>query len=99
MTSSIGKRSQPPIPSKACPTLAASASARGVATLPGLTPSSAPSSKLPSSTGTAGGAHLILIPEIPFTVQNICDCVKRREGYGKRLTMVVVAEGIKLRRR
>jgi len=42
---------------------------------------------------------LILIPEIPLTVQNICDCVKRREGYGKRLTMVVVAEGIKLRRR
>jgi len=42
---------------------------------------------------------LILIPEIPFTVQNICDCVKRREGYGKRFTMVVVAEGIQLRRR
>src|SRR6266550_9396558 len=46
--------------------------------------------------GIAGGAHVILIPEIPFTVQNICDYVKRREGYGKRFTIVVVAEGIKL---
>ena len=46
--------------------------------------------------GIAGGAHLILIPEIAFTVQNICDYVFRREGYGKRFTIVVVAEGIKL---
>ncbi len=46
--------------------------------------------------GIAGGAHVILIPEIPFTVQNICDYVKRREGFGKRFTIVVIAEGIKL---
>jgi ATP-dependent phosphofructokinase / diphosphate-dependent phosphofructokinase len=46
--------------------------------------------------GVAGGAHVILIPEIPFTLRNICDYVKRREGYGKRFTIVVVAEGIKL---
>jgi 6-phosphofructokinase len=46
--------------------------------------------------GIAGGAHVILIPEIPFTVQNICDYVKRREGYGKRFTIVVVAEGVQL---
>src|SRR5258705_3025627 len=46
--------------------------------------------------GIAGGAHVILIPEIPFTVQNICDYVKHLEGYGKRFTIVVVAEGIKL---
>jgi 6-phosphofructokinase 1 len=46
--------------------------------------------------GIAGGAHVILVPEIPFTVQNICDYVKRRDGYGKRFTIVVVAEGIKL---
>jgi 6-phosphofructokinase len=39
---------------------------------------------------------VILIPEIPFTVQNICDYVKRRDGYGKRFTIVVVAEGINL---
>ena len=46
--------------------------------------------------GIAGGAHVILIPEIPFTVQRICDYVTEREGYGKRFTIVVVAEGIKL---
>jgi len=46
--------------------------------------------------GIAGGAHVILIPEIPFTVQNICDYVSRREGYGKRFTIVVVAEGVKV---
>ena len=46
--------------------------------------------------GIAGGAHVILIPEIPFTVQNVCDYVKHREGYGKRFTIVVVAEGVSL---
>jgi 6-phosphofructokinase 1 len=38
----------------------------------------------------------ILIPEIPFSLQRICDYVAEREGYGKRFTIVVVAEGIKL---
>ena len=46
--------------------------------------------------GIAGGAHVILIPEIPFSLQRICDYVAEREGYGKRFTIVVVAEGIKL---
>jgi phosphofructokinase-like protein len=46
--------------------------------------------------GIAGGAHIILIPEIPFTIQNVCDYVAAREKYGKRFTIVVVAEGIQL---
>src|SRR5271165_6468944 len=46
--------------------------------------------------GIAGGAHIILIPEIPFTVQKVCEHVALRERYGKRFTIVVVAEGIKL---
>jgi len=46
--------------------------------------------------GIAGGAHVILIPEIPFSLQRICDYVKEREGYGKHFTIVVVAEGVKL---
>src|SRR5207253_2861321 len=46
--------------------------------------------------GIAGGAHVILIPEIPFTIQKVCDYVAAREQYGKRFTIVVVAEGIKL---
>ncbi len=46
--------------------------------------------------GIAGGAHVILIPEIPFTIQRICDYVTARESYGKHFTIVVVAEGVKL---
>ena len=46
--------------------------------------------------GIAGGAHVILIPEISFSVQKICEYVLEREKYGKRFTIVVVAEGVKL---
>jgi phosphofructokinase-like protein len=46
--------------------------------------------------GLAGGAHVILIPEIPFTIESVCRFVKKRESYGKRFTIVVVAEGVKL---
>jgi 6-phosphofructokinase 1 len=46
--------------------------------------------------GIAGGAHVILIPEIPFTIQKICEHVALRESFGKRFTIIVVAEGIKL---
>jgi 6-phosphofructokinase 1 len=46
--------------------------------------------------GIAGGAHVILIPEIPFSVQKICEHVALRESFGKRFTIIVVAEGIKL---
>ena len=46
--------------------------------------------------GIAGGAHIILIPEIPFTLEKICEHLELRERYGKRFTIVVVAEGIKL---
>lgn len=46
--------------------------------------------------GIAGGAHVILIPEIPFSLEKLCDYISQREGYGKRFTIVVVAEGITL---
>jgi phosphofructokinase-like protein len=46
--------------------------------------------------GIAGGAHVILIPEIPFTIERICRYVADREAFGKHFTIVVVAEGIKL---
>ena len=46
--------------------------------------------------GIAGGAHVILIPEIAFSLQKICDYVHEREGYGKHFTIVVVAEGVNL---
>ena len=46
--------------------------------------------------GIAGGAHVILIPEIPFSVRRVCDSIAAREAAGKRFTIVVIAEGVKL---
>jgi 6-phosphofructokinase 1 len=43
--------------------------------------------------GVAGGADVILIPEIPFTFDSICAKIREREGQGKKFTLVTVAEG------
>jgi 6-phosphofructokinase 1 len=43
--------------------------------------------------GVAGGADVILIPEIPFTYESVCAKVRERERQGKKFTLVVVAEG------
>src|SRR6266568_3551971 len=45
--------------------------------------------------GIAGGAHIILIPEIPFSMDKICEYVAERDKGGKRFTIIVIAEGIK----
>jgi 6-phosphofructokinase len=39
---------------------------------------------------------VILIPEIKFTIANICRFVEERQASGKRFTIVVVAEGIEM---
>ncbi len=46
--------------------------------------------------GIAGGADVILIPEIPFTIESVCDKIRERESTGKKFSLVVVAEGVKL---
>jgi 6-phosphofructokinase 1 len=43
--------------------------------------------------GVAGGADVILIPELPFDYDTICAKIKAREAQGKKFTLVVVAEG------
>jgi 6-phosphofructokinase 1 len=43
--------------------------------------------------GVAGGADVILIPEIPFTYERVCAKIRERESQGKKFTLVVVAEG------
>jgi len=43
--------------------------------------------------GIAGGADVILIPEIPFSYDSIVAKIADREARGKHFTMVVVAEG------
>ncbi len=47
--------------------------------------------------GIAGGADVILIPEKPFSVDDVCDLIKRRHKRGKSFSIVVVAEGAKFK--
>lgn len=43
--------------------------------------------------GLAGGAHIILIPEIPFHYDKIVEAVRMRDELGSLYSLVVVAEG------
>lgn len=43
--------------------------------------------------GLAGGADLILIPERPFTIDDVCRVVEGRKKIGKNFSLIVVAEG------
>ncbi len=43
--------------------------------------------------GIAGGADVILIPEIPYTIDNVAEAIKDRARKGKRFSIVTVAEG------
>jgi 6-phosphofructokinase 1 len=45
------------------------------------------------SAGIAGGADVILIPEIPFTFESICAKIRAREAENKKFTIIIVAEG------
>jgi 6-phosphofructokinase 1 len=45
--------------------------------------------------GLAGGADIILIPEIPFDYDKIAEAIKNRDARGEHGTLVVVAEGAK----
>ena len=45
------------------------------------------------SAGVAGSADVILIPEIPFDINKVCDKIRRREAEGRHFSIVVVAEG------
>jgi phosphofructokinase-like protein len=46
--------------------------------------------------GIAGGADVILIPEISFSLDTVCEKLRERAATGKKFSMVVVAEGVKL---
>jgi len=43
--------------------------------------------------GLAGGAHAILIPEVPYDLNTVCNLVKRRKKEGKEHTIIVMSEG------
>ena len=43
--------------------------------------------------GIAGGAHAVLIPEIPFDLNKVVEKIVRRDSLGRMYSIVVVAEG------
>jgi phosphofructokinase-like protein len=45
--------------------------------------------------GIAGGGDIILIPEIPYNTDTICDAIKQRKYYGRYFSILVVGEGAK----
>jgi len=45
------------------------------------------------NSGISGAADVILIPEIPFDINKVCDHIMERELHGQHYAIVVVAEG------
>jgi phosphofructokinase-like protein len=43
--------------------------------------------------GMAGGADVILVPERPFDIEEVCNHVRRRHARGRTFSIVVVSEG------
>lgn len=43
--------------------------------------------------GIAGGADIILIPEIPIDIEEVCGLIKKRHARGKTFSIIVVSEG------
>lgn len=47
--------------------------------------------------GIAGGADVILIPEFPIDIDEVCNVIKKRHSRGKTFSIIVVAEGAKFK--
>lgn len=43
--------------------------------------------------GMAGGADIILLPEIPYDIDKVVEAIEKRDRAGKRFTILAVAEG------
>ena len=48
--------------------------------------------------GIAGGANVILIPEFPIDLEEVCALIKKRRERGKTFSIVVVAEGAEFKK-
>jgi 6-phosphofructokinase 1 len=46
------------------------------------------------SAGIAGGADVILIPEIPYTLENICRKIQERQEQDRHFCLVIVSEAV-----
>jgi 6-phosphofructokinase 1 len=47
--------------------------------------------------GLSGSADVILVPEIPFDIEKVCQKIRTREAAGRHFSIVVVAEGARPR--
>jgi len=47
--------------------------------------------------GIAGGADVVLIPELPIDIEEVCAIVKKRHDRGKTFSIVAVAEGAQVK--
>lgn len=45
--------------------------------------------------GVAGGADIILIPEIPYEMDKVCAKIEQRRALGRNFSLVVVAESVR----
>jgi ATP-dependent phosphofructokinase / diphosphate-dependent phosphofructokinase len=52
-----------------------------------------------AASGISGGADVILLPESPAPIEDVCDRLRRRHDEGRDFSIVVVAEGYALTRR
>ena len=48
---------------------------------------------LPLNAGMAGGADIILLPEIPYDINKVVDAIEERSRTGHHFTIIAVAEG------
>jgi len=44
--------------------------------------------------GIAGGADIILIPEIPYKIENVCRKIKQRQERGQHFCLVIISEAV-----
>jgi phosphofructokinase-like protein len=45
--------------------------------------------------GLAGGADVILMPEIPYNIEEICEHIKKIQKNGRNFALIIVAESVK----
>src|SRR3954449_5687093 len=46
--------------------------------------------------GIAGGADVILVPEVPVDLEEVAEAIRKRHAHGKNFSIVVVSEGCEL---
>ncbi len=44
--------------------------------------------------GIAGGAHVVLIPEIPYKIERVCHKIRQRQAQGQNFSLVIVSEAV-----